>query len=156
MDLYQIFITHNRSWSVRETIIFFLLLFLIVGLLLRQLKYGKLEKTQFFAVIALYVFVSIVFGSTVFTRTSGKRMYELIPFWSWRKVIFEHDFMLLEENLLNMLLFVPIGGLLELCLKRIKWKQRRYDTSCLYLYFRQYICTENGAEILRCLPGLPY
>ncbi len=50
-------------------------------------------------------------------------MYELIPFWSWRKVIFEHDFMLLEENLLNMLLFVPIGGLLELCLKRIKWKQ---------------------------------
>lgn len=52
-----------------------------------------------------------------------KRMYELIPFWSWRKVIFEHDFMLLEENLLNMLLFVPIGGLLELCLKRIKWKQ---------------------------------
>lgn len=123
MDLYQIFITHNRLWSVRETIIFFLLLFLIVGLLLRQLKYGKLEKTQFFAVIALYVFVSIVFGSTVFTRTSGKRMYELIPFWSWRKVIFEHDFMLLEENLLNMLLFVPIGGLLELCLKRIKWKQ---------------------------------
>lgn len=123
MDLYQIFITHNRSWSVRETIIFFLLLFLIVGLLLRQLKYGKLEKTQFFVVIALYVFVSIVFGSTVFTRTSGKRMYELIPFWSWRKVIFEHDFMLLEENLLNMLLFVPIGGLLELCLKRIKWKQ---------------------------------
>lgn len=83
MDLYQIFITHNRSWSVRETIIFFLLLFLIVGLLLRQLKYGKLEKTQFFAVIALYVFVSIVFGSTVFTRTSGKRMYELIPFWSY-------------------------------------------------------------------------
>lgn len=105
MDLYQIFITHNRLWSVRETIIFFLLLFLIVGLLLRQLKYGKLEKTQFFAVIALYVFVSIVFGSTVFTRTSGKRMYELIPFWSWRKVIFEHDFMLLEENLLNMHLF---------------------------------------------------
>lgn len=48
MDLYQIFITHNRSWSVRETIIFFLLLFLIVGLLLRQLKYGKLEKTQSF------------------------------------------------------------------------------------------------------------
>ena len=32
--------------------------------------------------------------------------------------------MLLEENLLNMLLFVPIGGLLELCLKRIKWKPK--------------------------------
>ncbi len=27
MDLYQIFITHNRSWSVRETIIFFVAVF---------------------------------------------------------------------------------------------------------------------------------
>ena len=30
---------------------------------------------------------------------------------------------LLFDILLNMHLFVPIGGLLELCLKRIKWKQ---------------------------------
>lgn len=30
--------------------------------------------------------------------------------------------MLLEENLLNILLFFPIGGLLKLCSKKIKWK----------------------------------
>lgn len=105
MDLYQIFITHNRLWSVREIIIFFVLLFLITGVLLIQLKRGKLKKIQFFAGIALYIFLSIVFASTVFTRTPGERMYELLPFWSWRRVIFEHDFMLLEENLLNILLF---------------------------------------------------
>lgn len=52
-------------------------------------------------------------------------MYELIPFWSWRKVIFEHDFMLLEENLLNMHLFVPIGGLLELCLKELNGSKQQ-------------------------------
>lgn len=31
MDLYQIFITHNRLWSAREIIIFLVLLFLITG-----------------------------------------------------------------------------------------------------------------------------
>ena len=122
MDLYQIFITHNRLWSAREIIVFLVLLFLITGVLLIQLKRGKLKKIQFFAGVALYIFLSIVFASTVFTRTPGKRMYELLPFWSWRRVIFEHDFMLLEENLLNILLFFPIGGLLKLCSKKIKWK----------------------------------
>ncbi len=38
MDLYQIFITHNRLWSAREIIIFLVLLFLITGVLLIQLK----------------------------------------------------------------------------------------------------------------------
>lgn len=122
MDLYQIFITHNRLWSVRETVVFLLLLFLITGLLAIQLRRGKLKKIQFFSGIALYVFLSVVFGSTVFTRTSGKRMYELLPFWSWGKVIFEHDLMLLQENLLNIILFFPIGVLLELCSKKMKGK----------------------------------
>lgn len=85
-------------------------------------KAWKIEKNSVFAGVALYIFLSIVFASTVFTRTPGKRMYELLPFWSWRRVIFEHDFMLLEENLLNILLFFPIGGLLKLCSKKIKWK----------------------------------
>lgn len=40
--------------------------------------------------------------------------------------------------------------------ERVKWKQRRYDTSRLHLYPWKHVCAEDGAEILRCLSGLSY
>ena len=92
------------------------------GVIVDTTKAWKIEKNSVFCGGCIVYFLEYRFASTVFTRTPGKRMYELLPFWSWRRVIFEHDFMLLEENLLNILLFFPIGGLLKLCSKKIKWK----------------------------------
>lgn len=122
MDLYQILVTHNRPWSVREIVVFLILLFILTGLLLRLLKYKRLKKSQVFGGIALYVFLSIVFASTIFTRTPGERFYELVPFWSWWEVVFNHNMGILEENILNIILFLPIGGILAIVSKRIGWK----------------------------------
>lgn len=122
MDLYQILITHNRLWTVREIIFFMILFLILIGILLKQLKRKKLSRMQFLSWIALYVFLSIVFASTVFTRTPGERFYEPVPFWSWREVIFNHNMELLEENILNIILFLPIGGILTTVSKRIGWK----------------------------------
>ena len=63
---------------------------------------------------SLLTFLAIVFGSTVFTRTTAIRQCELKPFWSWCAVIRYHDRELLKENLLNCLLLVPMGLLLPI------------------------------------------
>lgn len=122
MDLYQILITHNRLWTVREIIFFMILFLILIGILLKLLKGKKLSRVQFWGWIALYVFLSIVFASTIFTRTPGERFYELVPFWSWWEVVFNHNMGLLEENILNIILFLPIGGILTTVSNRIDWK----------------------------------
>lgn len=122
MDLYQILITHNRLWTVREINFFMILFLILIGILLKLLKGKKLSRVQFLGWIALYVFLSIIFASTVFTRTQGERVYELVPFWSWWEVVFNHNMGLLEENILNIILFLPIGGILAIVSKRIGWK----------------------------------
>ena len=76
------------------------------------------------AVLALVVFLGIVFGSTVFTRAVSIRQYELVPFWSWRDIICYHDWELLKENLLNCILLLPVGVLLPVITNhKIKWHQ---------------------------------
>lgn len=84
----------------------------------------KLNIIQAVAVLALVVFLGIVFGSTVFTRTGTIRQYELVPFWSWRDIIRYHDWTLLKENLLNCILLLPAGILLPVIANhKIKWHQ---------------------------------
>lgn len=122
MDLYQILITHNRPWTVRE-IIFFLILFLtLIGVLLKLLKRKKLSRMQFFCWIVLYIFLSIIFASTIFTRAPEERRYELYPFCSWKEVIIHQNTGCLEEIILNLILFLPIGGILPMLSKKIGWK----------------------------------
>ena len=75
MDIYQIIVTHNRSWTIRE-IIAFAVVFLIAAFLAAVLlKQHKIVVMQ--AVCGLLLtFLAIVFGSTVFTRTPGIRQYQ--------------------------------------------------------------------------------
>lgn len=113
MDIYQILITHNRPWSFREIVAFIIISFIISIVLLCLYKAGKIKITQFIVAELLFLFLSVVFASTVFTRTPGIRQYELIPFWSWYEVFVNHSKELLWENILNVLLLFPMGILLK-------------------------------------------
>lgn len=112
MDIYQIFITHNRMWSGREIFVFSIIFLVILVCSIRAVRIGKINKMQAVSGMVLLVFLGIVYGSTVFTRSVGTRQYELIPFWSWREVIFHHSRALLQEDLLNCILLLPMGILL--------------------------------------------
>lgn len=113
MDIYQILITHNRPWSFREIVAFMILFFIMSVVLLCLYKAKRIKSTQVIAVILLFLFLSVVFASTVFTRMPGMRQYELIPFWSWYEIFVNHSKELLWENLLNVFLLVPMGILLK-------------------------------------------
>lgn len=124
MDIYQIWTTYNKQWSRYEILAFVGVLILVSTAMAVCVHRKKLNIIQTGAVLALVVFLGIVFGSTVFTRTGTIRQYELVPFWSWRDIIRYHDWMLLKENLLNCILLLPAGILLPVIANhKIKWHQ---------------------------------
>lgn len=84
----------------------------------------KITIVQALSVCVLTVFLGIVFASTIFTRTTTVRQYELMPFWSWREIIRNHDRGLLKEDLLNCILLLPAGALLPLIAgHKVKWSR---------------------------------
>ena len=112
MDIYQRWVTYNPKWSIREIAVFIMILILAMVIVFSGIRRQKWKKIQGIAMIILVIFLGIVFGSTVFTRVTSVRQYELKPFWSWYEVVRYHDWKLLEENLLNCILLMPMGILL--------------------------------------------
>ena len=98
MDIYQIWTTDKKQWSRYEILAFTGVLILVCTAMAVCVHRKKLNIIQAAAVVALLVFLGIVFGSTVFTRTGTIRQYELVPFWSWRDIIRYHDWALLNAN----------------------------------------------------------
>lgn len=124
MDIYQIWTTYNKKWSKYEILAFSVILLLTVIIMAYCLWKKKLNIIQAGAVVAMVIFLGIVFGSTVFTRISTVRQYELMPLWSWRAIIRYHDWGLLKEDLLNCILLLPAGALLPVIANRkVKWYQ---------------------------------
>ena len=87
MDIYQIIITHNRSWTIREIIAFAVVFLMAVFLAVVLLRLHKIVIIQAVCGLLLLTFLAIVFGSTVFTRTPGIRQYQPEVFWSWKEIL---------------------------------------------------------------------
>ena len=71
----------------------------------------------------LFGYLLLILSETVLIRSSGKLRYELVPFWSWRYVFEKWPLthsrkQILEQILLNIVMFIPIG----LLLGRKGWK----------------------------------
>ena len=105
MDIYQILVTHNREWTARE-FLFFVIVFIVVAFCLRQLvKRDKMKGFQAYACLAALTFLAIDL------------------FWSWRAV-FRGSREMLKEDILNIMLLLPLGGLLPFAFdKKIRWWQ---------------------------------
>ena len=99
--IYEILLTHNRSWTLRELIFFVIVLMVVTIIFSILLKKGKINLFQLIAGELLLIFMFIVLGSTVFTRIpKEERAFKLILFWSWNEVI-KGDIELLEENVVT-------------------------------------------------------
>ncbi len=116
MDLYQIWTTHNRPWTGREMVLFLIVLLICGACSIRSVYQERIKIRQAAAIILLIMYLGIVFGSTVFTRTPTVRQYELVPLWSWKEVLMNRNEGLLLENLLNCILLMPVGILLPIIL----------------------------------------
>ena len=124
MDIYQIIATQFRVWTVREIVCFTLIFFVAVVGACFLVHKKKIIPLQAVSGLVLFAFLGVVFASTVFTRVpDGVHHYELQPFWSWKKV-YQGDSELLIDNLLNIIMLLPMGVLLPYVFrKKLPWWQ---------------------------------
>ena len=71
MDIYQIIITHNRSWTIREIIAFAVVFLMAVFLAAVLLRLHKIVIIQAVCGLLLLTFLSIVFWFYCFYEDSG-------------------------------------------------------------------------------------
>lgn len=118
----RIILTHNRAWTVRELVFFFIIFLGVTFIGSTLLKKKKIKESQLIAGEILFLFLVVVLASTVFTRPSKEvHTYELLPFWSWYEILAGNT-ALFEEIVLNMILLLPAGMLLPFVFdKKIKW-----------------------------------
>lgn len=78
---------------------------------------SKEQKWQYSGVLCLAIYVFIVLCNTVIFRSDSTSRVVLIPFWSYMEAIKESRSFYLIENLLNIVLFVPVGFFLKMSLR---------------------------------------
>ena len=88
--------------------------FLIGAVILLVSKWRESIKDIVLLLLIEYLF--LFYSFTVFLREDrGVIRCEIIPFWSYSRPD------LLVENLMNVVVFIPIGLLLSFCMKAQKW-----------------------------------
>ena len=98
-----------------------LLSVLCLGAVVIIAYYGLRRGRRWIAVVLLVEYMFLIYCSTVIYRKGYERAgYELSPFWSYT-AIQEGRTELLTENIMNVVVFVPIGLLLVTGIKGLKW-----------------------------------
>ena len=71
---------------------------------------------RYFVVLLLIEYTILMFCSTILFRTSCEtRQYDFHPFWSYSRPD------LFVENIMNVVVFIPVGLLLGIAFKQVTW-----------------------------------
>ena len=99
-------------------------IFLVGALLL--LFHNEKERWKDILLLFLIVYILYIYSSTLFCRdVVEERRMELMPFWSYA-----HPG-LFEENVMNVLVFLPVGVLTGITIKGVKWWKVLLIGSCI-------------------------
>lgn len=134
---------------------------LCMGVIVLVLWHGVNQGLKYSAVLLLVEWLFLVFYVTVLCRDSGGvRDGPLFPFWSYINPKYPVEVMAL--NVLNVILFVPVGFLLGFGFKNITWKKVLLTGCCLsvvvellQLVFQKGFCEVDDVmhNTLGCLIG---
>ena len=87
-----------------------------LGVVLFMVFKGVRTGFKWSSVLLLIEYVFLVFCSTVIFRPTGEtRQYDFHPFWSYDRPD------LLIENIMNVVVFIPVGILLGITFKQMTW-----------------------------------
>lgn len=107
------------------------LLVLMAGWMICSLTYGIRKGLRYGLGLLLIEYVLLIYCSTVFFRNTGELQYDLMPFWSYRDYFNGVDRALLAENIMNVVVFVPVGLLAGAVLRSMSWKKVLVIGICL-------------------------
>lgn len=97
----------------------FLVICIGSGILIKTQGWSRGTISSMWLVLGGYVFV--LFSSTVFFRESVYKGYDLMPFWSYIAYYRGEEDSLLNENIMNVVVFVPVGLLASLVSRSMNW-----------------------------------
>lgn len=106
--------------------------------------------------LLLEYLILVICSTVVYRKFNADRGYSLTPFWSYERPELMH------ENLMNVVLFVPIGILLGVCFSKWPW-WRILSAGCLFsvlielaqLFFNRGFCEVDDVihNTLGCMIG---
>ena len=92
-----------------------------IGLVVFVAWKGFKTGLRYSIALLLIEYIFLIFCSTVFFRTTSElRKYDFQPFWSY-KAIQDGREDLLAENIMNVVVFIPVGLLLSIAFKQVTW-----------------------------------
>ncbi len=87
-----------------------------IGLVVFVAWKGFKTGLRYSVALLLIEYIFLIFCSTVFFRTTSElRKYDIHPFWSYDRPE------LLVENIMNVVVFIPVGLLLCIAFKQMTW-----------------------------------
>lgn len=102
---------------IPERVLAFVCICVCAGGLSLMKAYGKERGFRYSMVMLLFGYIFLLFSSTVFFRiASDTPQYNFVPFWSY-VAAYNGEEELVSENLLNVVVFIPIGLLVGLLIK---------------------------------------
>lgn len=132
-------------------VIFCILLVALIG------YFGWKRGVRYSLGILLLEYIVLIYSSTVFFRKiSEAREFNLTPFWSYSQT------KLFVENLMNVVIFMPIGLLLVCVFRSMNWKRVLMIGLCLSVGIEvlQFVMRRGFSEVddvmhntLGCLIG---
>ena len=92
-----------------------------LGFVLLLVFCGIKKGLRYSSGLLLVEYVFLLFCTTVFFRTVGEiRRYDFHPFWSYN-AIQDGKKDLMAENIMNVVVFIPVGLLLGIAFKQMTW-----------------------------------
>ena len=105
---YIVSLYHNIPTEVYEGLLSVFCIGLVVFIAWKGFKIGF----RYSAILLLVEYVFLIFCSTIIFRTTGEiRQYNFHPFWSYQAIQDGRED-LLAENIMNVVVFIPVGLML--------------------------------------------
>lgn len=107
---------HQSNQDIPQEVYEGLLSVFCMGLVVFIAWKGFKTGLRYTATLLLVEYIFLLFCSTVFFRTSGDTsQYDFHPFWSYSRPD------LFVENIMNVIVFIPVGLLLGIAFKQMTW-----------------------------------
>lgn len=123
----------NIMWNIKHVyrtvrpevmVLVFLVSYLILMFFINKEKRkqgAKISRVDCVAVLCLAVCITAILGGTLLNRIVGQGFeVMLIPFWSYWETIVLGDWVLGEQIVFNVLIFVPFGTLAPIPFSRVR------------------------------------
>ena len=115
---YFVILSNDVPTYIYESLFYLLCLVSVIAIALKGWKKGLLMSSHF----ALVEYVFLIYCSTVmFREVNEEYEYHFKPFWSYAAYDSVNRPDLLPENIMNVVVFIPLGGLLGAGFRKMKW-----------------------------------